>query len=153
MSRGAPHPPARSDPYRGAVQAPRLPVPGQESGPQVLVLGLGGCVGIVAVDLLLSGRLTMFFDLAFITLCLALTPLVRADGVFLACFLPPVMMVAVFGLVHLVDPEAIGNRDDGLLQSVIAGLTAHAAALAIGYAICLVALGLRLRGPLSPRTG
>ena len=111
------------------------------------------CLATAGVDLVLSGRLTMFFDLVFITACLGLASRVRADAMFVACFAPPAVMVLAFAIIAVVDPGVVGQPDDGLLQSVIAGLTDHAAALAVGYALCLGALGVRQRDRLRPRTG
>ena len=48
------------------MRAVHAPLPGRG----VLLVGLTGTLAVASVDLFLSGRLTMFFDLSFITLCL-----------------------------------------------------------------------------------
>jgi hypothetical protein len=119
----------------------------------VLVLGVLGTLAIATVDLLLGGRLSMFFDLAFITLCLGLGLLPRPDASYGVAFVPPVVLVLAFALIAAVDPALVTDEAHGLGHAVLGGLSEHAGSLAVGYALCLAALGLRLRGGLSPRTG
>ena len=136
------------------MRALRAPLAGEESGRQVLAFGLVGTLTLATIDLVLSGRLTMFFDLAFITLCLGLGHLPRREAIFSVAFLPPLVLVLTFTVLGTLDPESLGHVEDGVLQSVIRGLTDHAAALAIGYALCLATLGLRQRSLVGPtRTG
>jgi len=116
-------------------------------------VGIGVALAVATADLLMSGRLTMFFDLAFITLCLGLGQLPRRDALFVAAFAPPLVMVPTFALLGIVNPDGIGEAADGVLQTVLTGLTHHAAALAIGYALCLAALGARATSRVSLRTG
>ena len=60
-------------PYRGAVSQTRtLWEEGHEPGRQVVALGLAVALTVVVVDLLLVGRLSLFFDLCFVVLCLGL---------------------------------------------------------------------------------
>jgi len=131
------------------VRALHAPLPGRG----VLLVGLTGTLAVASVDLLLSGRLTMFFDLAFITLCLWLGRLPARDASYVVAFVPPLLLVGVFAILGAVRPGLLEHPGDGVVQAVIAGLTDHAGALAVGYALCLGALGARLSGRLSPRTG
>jgi hypothetical protein len=136
------------------VRALRSPLPGEESGRQVLAFGVLATLAIATIDLTLSGRLTMFFDLAFITLCLGLGQLPRRDALFFVAFLPPLVLVLSFGVLGIVHPDGISQVEEGVLQSMIRGLTDHAAALAIGYGLCLATLGLRQRSLVgATRTG
>jgi hypothetical protein len=118
---------------------------GREPGRQVVVLGVAVALSVVIVDLALVGELSQFFDLCFIVLCLGLAVAVRPEGFFTVGVLPPLMMVAVFGLVGAVSPEAIAHHDDGLVQAVVSGLAIHSGALVTGYALCLCTLLLRQR--------
>ena len=129
--------------------------PGRSSGRRVLALGLAGTLTLAGIDLGLAGRLTMFFDLGFVTLCLGLGRLPSRRASYAVAFAPPALLVMVFGLLAVIDPGLLGHRGDDLLQAVIAGLTGHAAALAAGYALCLAALAARLprERELRPRTG
>jgi hypothetical protein len=127
---------------------------GQASARQVAAVGLLGTLTIALVDLALGGRLSMFFDLGFITLCLGLGLLPRRESSYVVAFAPPLVLMASFALIGVVDAGVVGHPDDGMVQSVITGLTNHAAPLAIGYALCLGALGLRQRSLVgATRTG
>ena len=48
-------------------------------------------------------------------------------------------------LVGLASPAAIAHPEDGLVQAVVSGLSTHAMALGIGYALCLACLAVRRR--------
>lgn len=117
---------------------------GHEPGRQVVSLGVALTLTAVSVDILLVGRLTLFFDLCFMVLCLGLAALVRRRDFFLVALLPPVLMTAVFGFVALVDRGAVADPGDSVLQAVVSGVATHGIALFIGYALCLGWLGWRL---------
>ena len=117
---------------------------GQEPGRQVVVLGVALTLTAVAVDVLLVGRLTLFFDLCFMALCLGLAALVRRRDFYLVALLPPVRMVVVFGFVALVARDAVADPRDSVLQAVVSGVATHGIALFVGYALCLGWLGWRL---------
>lgn len=125
--------------------APPLAWEGREPGRQVVVLGLAVALTVVLLDLLLVGQVSIFFDLSFVALCLGLAVVVRPDGFFTVGVLPPLIMLAVFGLLAVFSPETIAQPDDGVVQSVISGLATHSGALAVGYALCLSTLYLRQR--------
>jgi hypothetical protein len=117
---------------------------GHEPGRQVVSLGVALTLTAVALDVLLVGSLTLFFDLCFMALCLGLAALVRREDFYLVALLPPVLLVLVFGFVAIVAREAIADPRDSFLQAVISGVVTHGVALFIGYALCLGWLGWRL---------
>lgn len=117
---------------------------GQEPGRQVVLLGVALTLTAVAVDVLLAGSLTLFFDLCFMALCLGLAALVRRQDFYLVALLPPVLMVMVFAFVSLVARDAIADPRDSVLQAVVSGVATHGIALFVGYALCLGWLGWRL---------
>lgn len=127
---------SRSDPFWD---------PGSESGRQVAALGVAGTLTAVSIDLALSGRLTQFFDLCFMALCLALAALVRRRDFFVVALLPPLLMIGVFTFVALVARDALADPGDSLVQAVVSGVVTHGIALFVGYALCLGCLGWRLR--------
>ncbi len=118
---------------------------GLEPGRQVVVLGIASALTIVAIDVLLVGELSFFFDLCFIVLCLALALVVEPRDFYTVGVLPPLMMLAVFALLGAVAPAAIADQEDGLVQAVASGLAHHSGALVAGYAVCLTTLALRQR--------
>jgi hypothetical protein len=117
---------------------------GQEPGRQVVSLGVALTLTAVALDVLLVGSLTLFFDLCFMVVCLGLAALVRRQDFYLVALLPPVLLVLVFGFVAVVARDAIADPRDSFLQAVISGVVTHGVALFIGYALCLGWLGWRL---------
>lgn len=118
---------------------------GSESGRQVVVLGLAGALTVVAVDYVLVGEMSLFFDLCFVTLCLGLAVVASRDAFFTVCLLPPVLMLAVFLLLAVVAPGAVARPQDGVVQAVVAGLAHHSEALVAGYAVALGTLEHRRR--------
>ncbi len=117
---------------------------GREPGLQVVSLGVALTLTAVALDVLLVGSLTLFFDLCFVALCLGLAALVRRQDFYLVALLPPVLMVVVFGFVAVVARDAIADPRDSVLQAVVSGVATHGVALFVGYALCLGWLGWRL---------
>ena len=118
---------------------------GHEPGRQVVALGLALALTVVALDVGVGGEVGWFFDLGFVALCLAVALLVRPEDFFTVGVLPPLIMLVVFVLLAASRPVAIAQRDDGLIQAVVSGLSHHAVALGVGYALCLVCLAVRDR--------
>lgn len=117
---------------------------GREPGRQVVSLGVAVALTAVSIDVLLVGRLTLFFDLCFMALCLGLAALVRRRDFYLVALLPPLLMTAVFTFVALVARDAVADPRDSVLQAVVSGVATHGIALGVGYALCLGWLAWRL---------
>lgn len=117
---------------------------GHEPGRQVVVLGVAVALTAVALDVLLVGRLTIFFDLCFTAACLLLATLVRRRDFLLVAFLPPLLMTVVVAFLALVARDVVADPADSLLQAVVSGVATHGVALGAGYALCLAWLGWRL---------
>jgi hypothetical protein len=118
---------------------------GAEPGRAVVALGVAATLTAVTIDVVLVGRLTMFFDLAFVALCLALATLVRRADFWTVGLLPPLLMLAVFAFLAVVARETIADPRDNTVQAVVSGVAHHSAALLAGYALCLGCLGWRAR--------
>jgi hypothetical protein len=118
---------------------------GHEPGRRVVVLGLALALTVTALDLLVFGGLTAFFDVGFVLLCVGLALLVRPSDFFTVGVLAPPLMVAVFALVGVSRPEVIADSTDGVVQAVVSGLSHHAGALIVGYVLSLVVLAVRHR--------
>ncbi|MCF6376649.1 hypothetical protein L2K70_03455 [Nocardioides KLBMP 9356] len=117
---------------------------GREPGRQVVALGVAVALTAVSIDVLLAGRLTLFFDLCFMALCLGLAALVRRRDFYLVALLPPLLMTAVFTFVAAVARDVVADPADSLVQAVVSGVATHAVALSLGYALCLGWLVWRL---------
>ena len=126
------------------------PLAGVEPGRQVVALGLAAVLTVVVVNIALVGELSLFFDLCFIVLCLALALAVRPRDFFTVGVLPPLMMLGVFVLLGIVAPGAIAEGRDGVVQATVSGLAHHSGALVSGYAVCLATLALRTRSGRRP---
>lgn len=116
---------------------------GRESGRQVVFLGLALALTAVVIDAALVGRVSLFFDLCFVALCLGLALAVRPTDFFTVGLLPPLIMLGVFTMLALSNPGSIARPDDGVVQAVVSGVSQHSAALVSGYLLCLVTLALR----------
>lgn len=117
---------------------------GHEPGRHVVSLGVAVTLTAVSIDVALVGRLTLFFDLCFVVMCLGLAALVRPRDFYLVALLPPLLMTTVFGFVALVARSAVADPRDSLLQAVVSGVATHGVALFVGYALCLGWLTWRL---------
>lgn len=126
---------------------------GRESGRHVVVLGIAIALTVVTLDLLLVGRLSLFFDLCFVALCVGLAFAVRRADMFTVGVLPPLIMATILILLALVSPGWIAQPHDGVIQAVVTGLATHSAALAAGYALCLITLAARQRQARADRPG
>jgi hypothetical protein len=126
------------------------PATGVEPGRQVVALGLAALLTVVVVNVALVGELSLFFDLCFVVLCLALALAVRARDFFTVGVLPPLMMLGTFVLLALVAPGAVAESRDGVVQATVSGLAHHSGALVAGYALCLATLAIRTRSGKGP---
>jgi hypothetical protein len=118
---------------------------GREPGRAVVALGVAVALSAIVVNVAMVGRVTMFFDLWFVLLCLGVALLVRESDFFTVGVLPPLIMVGSFTVLAFDRPEAIASAQDGIVQAVVSGLAHHSVALVCGYALCLVTLFARQR--------
>jgi hypothetical protein len=118
---------------------------GREPGRQVVALGAALALTAVVIDVALVGRVSLFFDLCFVTMCVGLALAVRPPDFFTVGVLPPLIMVGVFTLLGLTRPAVIADPGDGVVQAVVSGLSHHSGALVAGYLLCLGCLAMRRR--------
>jgi hypothetical protein len=111
----------------------------------VAVLGVALALTSAVLDLWLFDSLTLFFDICFVLLCVAMALLVRPRDFFTVGVLPPLLMVVVFTLLGGTRAEVVADAGDGVVQAVVAGLGHHAGALVTGYLLCLGILAIRHR--------
>lgn len=116
---------------------------GHEPGRSVVALAVALALTLAAVELVLADRVGLVFDIGFVLLCVAVALLVRPEDFFAVGVLPPLVMLVVFVIFAAARPGALARPDDSLLQAVITGLSHHAIALGLGYALCLACLAVR----------
>jgi hypothetical protein len=117
--------------------APGMPARG------VIGLSLLASVLCAAADCGLTGTLTMFFDLCFITVCLVGAMAVRREDLFTAGVLAPLVFAVVVFLVTVgvADAFVVGASAS---NAFFTGLAAHAGALVSGYGVALAVVGGRV---------
>jgi hypothetical protein len=116
-------------------------LPGMPGRGVVLMAGLA-TAGTAVLDFALTGRLSFFFDLTFVVICLVTAMAVRGHDLFTTGVLPPLLFGATVAVVTIAAPETIiaaGN----LSKTFLTGLTSHAGALAFGYGTALVTVAGR----------
>jgi len=109
----------------------------------VATLAVLAALVVVLLDLLLTGRISLVFDLGFIAICLAAALSVRPRDFFVVGVMPPLLMLATILVLAAVSPGAVAQPVDGLIQAVVSGLAHHAGGLIAGYGLTLVILALR----------
>ncbi len=95
------------------------------------------------MNLLLTGDLSLVFDLAFVAFCLVAALAVRPRDFFVVGVLPPLLMLATITLLAVFARTAVADEVDSLIQAVVSGLAHHAGGLGAGYALALGVLALR----------
>lgn len=115
---------------------------GDRPGSEAASLAFAVLFTVAVIDLLLSGRLDGWFDLAFVVACAGAALGVRPTDFFVVGVLPPLAMATTM-LVFSTDPATIAGAEDGVVQALTTGLADHSAALVIGYAVCLALLAVR----------
>lgn len=116
---------------------------GSRPGSQVAAVSAGAALLAVLANLLVAGQITLFFDVAFVVICVAAALSIRARDFFVAGVLPPLLMLGVVATLALLVRGAIAEQGDGLIQAVVSGLAHHAGALVVGYGLTLAILALR----------
>jgi hypothetical protein len=116
---------------------------GRKPGRQVVTLSTLAALAVAWLNVGLSGRLSLFFDLTFVVLCLVAALAVRPRDFFVVGVLPPLLMLGVMTMLAMADRGAVADEVDGLVQAVVSGLAHHAGGLVAGYALTLAVLALR----------
>ena len=116
---------------------------GNHPGALVIRAAVIAMLTVTLVSLLFGNRIGTFFDIAFVLVCVAAALWVRPRDFFSIGVLPPLLLAFEVLVLAVVDRGAVARADDPLVQAVVSGLAHHAVALAIGYSLTLVILGLR----------
>lgn len=108
-----------------------------------VILSTGIATAAVAVlDLAVVGKLSFFFDVSFVVICLVAAMAVRPRDLFTAAVLPPLAFAAAIGGMAFFWPEAI-LAGGGLGKTFMTGLAAHADGLVAGYGTALLTVAAR----------
>lgn len=112
---------------------------------RVVRLAALALVLVVALDVLVTGGLSPLFDVLFTLVCIGAALAIRPGQFFWIGVLPPLLLLSVMVALAIGHPVAIGDLQDGRVQSLFSGLAHHSGALFAGYANALVVLGVRSR--------
>ena len=129
-------------------QAPAPWIQRTEPARRVVTLGTALALTAVVLDRWLTGRLSFFFDLCFVAICLLVAYRVAKGSFYPVTVYPPLLMLGLLVLLALTDRSSVADADDHFVQAVVTGLATHALALAVGYAVCLGVLQSRGDGSL-----
>lgn len=115
------------------------------SGSRTTRLAVLASVLVIALDVAVSGRVGVLFDLAFVLVCVGAALAVRPADFFTAGVLPPILLLGLCTALSVLDRGALSAHGDGFVQGLVSGLAHHAGALAAGYALALGVLAMRHR--------
>ncbi len=124
-------------------RSPTLWEEGRQPARELIALAIALLLTVTVLDLVLSDGLGLFYDLAFVTICVGVALLVKPSDFFPIGVLPPLAMLFVALLLGISEPGSIARADDGFVQATVSGLSGHALALVFGYGACLALLAVR----------
>lgn len=116
---------------------------GRQPGRRVVLLASLAAVGVAALNVTLTGRLSLFFDATFVVICLVAALAVRPRDFFAVGVMPPLVMLGVVVVLTFVARGAVADPVDSATQAVVSGLAHRAGGLVGGYFFALAILGLR----------
>lgn len=132
---------ARPPRPRGSLASQDL-LPGQ-----AVVLAVMSLALVIALELLVEGRLAVLFGVAFVLVAWTVPLTVRPRGFFVAGILPPLLMTVVVVGFGLLAPDHLHGQDveagAGAFEHVLAGFIDHATPLVVGQIGALLVLALR----------
>jgi hypothetical protein len=113
-------------------------------GRGAVVAGALACTGlVVAFDLALTERLSLFFDLCFVLVGLTAALVVHRRGLFAVGVLPPLLLGAVVAVLAVGHPAALTASHLAFVSTWLTGLAHHGAALAATHAVVLAVVWAR----------
>jgi hypothetical protein len=115
------------------------------SGSRVARLAVLAGLMVLALDLLVSRRVTWVFDIGFVLACLGAALAVRPRDFFTVGVLPPLLLLGLLSLLAIVHTAWVAAAGDGFVQAVVSGLAHHATGLLTGYLLALAVLAVRQR--------
>lgn len=111
------------------------------------MLAVLALAAVVALELLVEGRLAVLFGVAFVLVAWTVPLVVRPRGFYVAGVLPPVLMTVLVLVFAALAPEPLHGQDvepgAPYLEHVLAGFIDHATPLVVGQVGALLVLALR----------
>ncbi|QWC84305.1 hypothetical protein KLP28_12035 [Nocardioidaceae bacterium] len=129
----------------GPDHPPTLWSEGRMKGRDVVLATIAVTLLVVALDLLMTGRLSFFFDVCLVPISLVAALAVRPREFFWVAVLPPLLVLSTTLEVALLAPQALSGADDNVLQAAIVGLADRGEATLWAQGLTLVVLAVRRR--------
>lgn len=111
--------------------------------PTVVLLACLGTASLALLDRSWTGRLSMFFDLCFVLVCIVAALAVRRSGLFTVGVAPPLVLGVVLTVFTLVDPATLTAQHLAFISTLLTGLAHHATALVAGHGSAIAILAAR----------
>ncbi len=127
------------------MSAPTLWEEGRLTASRIVRLAVLAGTLVLAVDIGLNGRVTALFDVAFVLLCVGAALGVRPGDFTGVALLPPLLLAGFVGVLAAIETAWVAQARDVWFQALVSGITHRATGLAIGYALVLAVLVVRLR--------
>ncbi len=125
------------------MNAPTLWEEGRWSGSRVTRFSVLLCVLLAGLDLLVTQRISLVFDIGFALVCLLAALAVRPQDFFRVGVLPPLLLLGCAVVLSLVARGAVADQGNGYVQGVISALAHSASGLMAGYVLVLLVLAIR----------
>ncbi len=132
----------------GATASAALPQIGAQ---QVVVGAVVMTAAVVAFDVALTARLSMFFDLCFVLVGLWAALVVRRQGLYAVGVLPPLLLGAVVAFLAVTMPSTLTASHLAFVSTWLTGLAQHGVALGATHVVVLAIVGLRAGGARAGR--
>jgi hypothetical protein len=120
--------------------SPALP---QHGAQQVVAGAIVMTAAVVAFDVALTARLSMFFDLCFVLVGLWAALVVRRQGLYAVGVLPPLLLGAVVAFLAVTMPSTLTASHLAFVSTWLTGLAHHGIALGATHVVVLAIVGLR----------
>ena len=128
---------------RHAVGSSPAPPFAQRPATRVVAAAVVATGAVIAFDVALTGRLSMFFDLCFILVGLSAALVVRREGLYAVGVLPPLLLGAVVAVLAVGFPASLTDSRLAFASTWLTGLAHHGVALASAHAVVLTIVGMR----------
>jgi hypothetical protein len=131
--------------HRGARagDADTSPALTQHGAQQVVAGAIVITAAVVAFDIALTARLSMFFDLCFVLVGLWAALVVRRQGLYAVGVLPPLLLGAVVAFLAVTMPSTLTASHLAFVSTWLTGLAHHGVALGATHVVVLAIVGLR----------
>ena len=115
------------------------------AGSRVTRLAVLAGLVVLLLDLAITRRLTLVFDIGFVLVCVGAALAVHPRDFFHVGVLPPLLLLGLVSLVAIANSGWVAEPGDGFVQAVVSGLAHRATGLLAAYLLALGVLLIRQR--------